>query len=249
MKIKPLLLLLILNPVLCISAPPVEELPWINGKDSETLSYVSPFLPSNPVIIEAGVCDGADTVKMKKLWPKSTIYGFEPLPDHYKLAKNRTKRKKGVHLFPIALFDRVGNITFYKSAKISGASSLLKDNLDHIDFPDSINHGGGNYQDTPLTVSCTTVDQWAENNNVKRVDYFWLDTEGAELPILENATTILPNVKVISIEVNFQEFRLGMTQFSDLYDFLESYGFTLKYIWGNPEWQGVAVFVNEANCL
>ncbi len=222
----------------------VDELPWIQEDDSNAALYAIPFLPVNPIILEAGVCDAEDTLRMKKLWPNATIYGFEPLPQHYTLSQKNTEHIQGFTLYPCALFDKIGTLTFYESKKIPGASSLLKDNFDHITIPNDINYDGVNYKDTPITVQCTTIDQWAHANNITKVDYVWLDTEGAELPILRHAPTILATVKVISIEANFKEFRKGMTLFQDLYEFLTQQGFVLKHIWGRPDWQGVAVFVN-----
>lgn len=229
----------------CWAQYDVNSLPWIKAQDGDELKFVSPLLPENPTILEAGVCDGSDTYQMKKKWPQATIYGFEALPDHFRRAREKTKHLSGITLYPCALFDRIGTLTFYASQKIPGASSLLRDNLDNIEIPKDIHYDGVNYLDLPITVSCTTVDAWAAQANVKKIDYIWLDTEGAELYILRNAQTILSTVKVISTEVNFKEFRKGMTLFPDLYEFLTQQGFELKYIWGRKDWQAVAIFVRS----
>lgn len=228
----------------CQAAIDINDLPWIDATDDDAIKYAAPFLPENPVILEAGVCDALDTLSMKARWPNAVIYGFEALPKHYELSYDKLKDIAGVMLQPCALFDRVGELTFYFSAKIPGASSLLQDNLDNIEIPQGIDHDGINYRDTAITVKCTTIDQWVQDSGVQKIDYLWLDTEGAELYILRNAKSILPAVKVISIEINFQEFRKGMTQFQDLYAFLTNEGFKLQYIWGNRVWQGVGIFVN-----
>jgi FkbM family methyltransferase len=244
---KKTLCLLYLLPSLLFSVQPViEDLPWISASDADTLKYTSPFLPNNPIILEAGVCDANDTISMVNLWPEATIYGFEPNPDLYPIAERKIRPFKNIFLYPLALFDRIGKITFYKSGSIPGASSVLFDNLDYINMPEDIEYNGVNYRDTSVTVDCTTIDHWSEVTRVNQIDYIWLDTEGAELYILQNAKRILPTVRVISIEVNFHEFRVGMTQFSDLYSFLTENGFKIKYIWGRSDWQGVAVFVNAS---
>ncbi len=228
-----------------MAAPPVESLPWINGNDDDAMYYALPFLPKNPTIIEAGVCGGEDTRKFKKEWPNSIIYGFEAHPEHFALAKKSLENLDGVFLYPKALFDRTGHITFYCSKLASGASSILSDNKNNVENIFNDPPELRSYLDEPITVACTTIDDWAKESNVTNVDYIWLDTEGAELYILENAKTILSTVKVISTEINFQEFRNGMTFFDELYDFLTENGFVLKCIWGNPRWQAVAMFVNE----
>lgn len=227
----------------CYAAYDVTTLPWIQAQDGDELKFVAPFLPDNPVILEAGVCDANDTCRMKERWPHATHYGFEALPKHFELSQKNASHLKNVHLYPYALFDKVGTLTFYSSKKVPGASSLLEDNLNNIEFPKDVTYDGINYQDEAITVQCTTIDEWAQQSHVKKIDFIWLDTEGAELYILRCSKTILSTVKVIVIEANFKEFRQGMTLFPDLYEFLTTQGFELKYIWGRSDWQGVAIFV------
>jgi FkbM family methyltransferase len=223
----------------------VEGLPWVHGNDSDAIYYAAPFLPNNPIILEAGVCGAEDSVKFKELWPKSIIYGFEAHPKHFENATKALKKLKGVFLYQEALFDYVGTITFHCSTANSGASSVLVDNIRNTEnvFNESLDTRS--YFDIPITVNCTTVDEWAKRENVSKIDYIWLDTEGAELYILQNALSILPSVRVISTEVNFQEFRKGMTRFEEIHKFLTDHGFVLQYIWGNPRWQAVAIFINN----
>lgn len=223
--------------------PPVESLPWINGKDEDAMYYATPFLPKNPVILEAGVCGGEDTCSFKKNWPHSIIYGFEANPDNFKSAIKNTEKLPGVKILPVALFDHVGSTIFYCSKANGGASSILKDNLRNVENIFNCPSSALNYRDVPVVVPCTTVDQWAQDNRVSKIDYIWLDAEGAEIYILQHAKSILPSVKVISIEANFQEFRKGMTLFPKLYEFLTENGFKLESIWGNSRWQGVAIFI------
>lgn len=223
----------------------INSLPWIKAHESDAINFAAPFLPENPAILEAGVCDAHDTLAMKRRWPNAVIYGFEPVPKNYKLSKKNITGTKDVNLYQLALSDKIGTAVFYESIKNSGASSLLKDNLDNIEIPNDIGHDGINYQDKSISVDCITIDAWSEKMGIKSIDYIWLDTEGSELPILKNSRRILSTVKVLSLEANFKEFRKGMTQFYDLYDFLISEGFVLKYIWGRTDWQATAIFINN----
>ena len=40
---------------------------------------IKQYLPINPVVIEAGAHIGTDTVEFSKIWPKGSIYAFEPI--------------------------------------------------------------------------------------------------------------------------------------------------------------------------
>lgn len=228
----------------------LKGLPFVDGQDEESALYASPYLPNNPVILEAGTCGGEDTCNFKRIWKGATIYGFEPIPASYERALQNTKALNGVTIFPYALSNSVGEATFFVSQSNVGCSSLLADNFSSVVWPFESDPSGedfsnNHYKDVPITVPVTTVNTWGKENNISHIDYIWLDTEGAELQILSSATDFLRDVRVISTEVNFQEFRAGMTQFSQLYEFLTQHNFSLKYIWANPRWQGVAMFVNN----
>jgi len=247
---KHILLLLFVCSFGMASAVTLHDLPWVKGNDADSIRYAIPYLPKCPVIIEAGVYDGEDTVQAKKIWPNSVIYGFEPNPTSYQKATNNTRNLPGIKLFPYALSNHIGKLTFYVSKMNAGCSSLLKDNFGSVNWvfdsdPSKAELTNNHYHDTAIEVATTTLNSWRKQHHIPNVDYIWLDTEGAELQILSCATTILPTVRVISTEVNFQEFRSNMTQFFDLYQFLTEQGFSLKYIWGNRDWQGVAMFINN----
>jgi len=71
----------------------------------------------------------------------------------------------------------------------------------------------------------------------------WLDMEGNELNALKAALSILPTVKAIFTEVNFQEFWHGAVQYDTLKSWLAHYNF--KEIWRDirPGWNGNVLFV------
>lgn len=220
----------------------LEDLPWVQKQDC--INRVGEFLPANPIILEAGMHHATDTIKMKAKWANAKIYGFEPHPESYKKACENIQYLRDVFIFPYALFDREGTEVFYMSKRNEGASSLFIDNTDTVKCPTYMTPPDGlNFRDVPTTVFCTTIDLWAQKNDINHIDYLWLDTEGSELVILQNAMSILPSVKVISIECNFKEYRKGISLFSDVFQFLTEQGFVLDSIWGNPEWQGDAIFV------
>lgn len=228
----------------------LDTLPFVDGKDEDSALYAAPYLPNNPVILEAGTCGGEDTCNFKRIWESAVIYGFEPMPYSYKRTLENTNSLRDVTIFPYALSNAVGEAVFFVSQVNAGCSSLLPDNFSSVVWPFERDPSGedfsnNHYKDVPISVSTTTINTWGKENRISHIDYIWLDTEGAELQILSSATDFLHNVRVISTEVNFQEFRSGMTQFSDLYVFLTKHNFSLKYIYANPKWQGVAMFINN----
>jgi FkbM family methyltransferase len=206
----------------------------------EYVDIIRPFLPDNPHILEAGAHGGQDTVILAKSWPLGTVYAFEPVQKFVEFTRTEIVNHKvnNVQLFPLALSVSSGEQSFYYSTVVGAASSLLEDSGEVC-----------NYQDAMMKVQCTNLDEWAQKNQVGHIDFMWLDIEGSELPVLKSAPNVLKTVRVIITEVNFLEFRKGSTQYRDLYDFLITNGFTLHQIWGNPRWQGTALFVRSESIL
>ncbi len=222
----------------------LSDLPWICANDIDALHFAGVYLPSNPVIVEAGVCHGTNVLRMREKWPQAKIYCFEPHQLFFQELQAKFKNLSTIKTYNLALFDHVGTTVFNMSENLPEASSILADNLKNVVFPQDLERTG-DYQDKATMVPCTTLNYWTETEGVLSVDYLALSTEGTELTILQNATDILANVKVISTCIHFQEFRKGMTLFKNLYDFLTNRGFTLVFIWGRSDWQGVAIFVQS----
>src|SRR5271155_2959968 len=86
-------------------------------KKNHILPYLTPYLPENPIIVEAGAFDGTDTRKMSAHWPNGTIHAFEPVPDIFALLEKNTQNLANVVRHPIALSDHIGSATLYVSEK------------------------------------------------------------------------------------------------------------------------------------
>lgn len=216
----------------------LNSLPWDNEcKDGDELNIVKQFLPNNPIILEAGACGGEDTVKFKKFWPECTVYAFEPVIEFYNRLKNNIEHLENVYIFNHGLFTKTGLYEFNlcQGQTPGGASSLFPSNK----LPEA------QYDEREIQIYCKNLDEWADENNVSCIDYMWLDMEGSEYYVLNSSPKILKTVKVISCELNFREFRKGMTQFNDIYNFLINNGFYLYKLWGSPTWQAVGIFIKS----
>jgi FkbM family methyltransferase len=180
------------------------------------------YLPTNPVIIDCGAHDGADSVALAKLFKGATIHAFEPVKDLYTRLKENTRYFKNIITYPIALADVDGEMDFYISAGASDASSSLLEPEDHLtDHPDTF------FKDK-TTVKTITLDNWAKVNNIEKVDMLWLDMQGYELKMLMDSSAVLDVVSVIHTEVSTKATYKGVAQYKDYRSFLESKGFQVQ---------------------
>jgi 2-O-methyltransferase len=185
-----------------------------------TKEYIKQYLPHNPIIVEAGAYDGADTEIMAKMWPAGKVYAFEPVPRLFERIVQKTKLLKNVQCFQLALGDKSGSLPFYVSEPWDASSSLAapKEHIQiypGVQFPRVIN------------VDVKTLDQWAAENNVTRVDFLYLDMQGYEPAMLMASKKVLKTVRVIYTEVNTKELYANIILYPQLTQWLASQGFTL----------------------
>jgi len=77
-----------------------------------------------------------------------------------------------------------------------------------------------------LPVPLTRMDSWAQGVGISRVDFLKLDTQGAELDILQGTGNLLDNCLGIEAEIMFSPLYDGQPMFADVDTYLRSRGFT-----------------------
>jgi len=226
--------------------------------DDQALAIASRFLPSNPVILEAGSYHGETALAMVGRWPAATIYSFEPVPELFAIVKQNTLGFTNIHPSALALGDKVGTAVFHLSAMEGkpdaslGSGSLLAPSHHLEGFP-------WVKFDNSITVSTTTIDAWAAANQVAKIDFIWLDIQGAEFPVLKAAPRMLRTVKVIMTEVEFVELYKGQSLYTEMRQWFEAQGFeevATDFAAGAPKladlknrkgtsWYGNSIFVRK----
>ena len=210
-------------PSFAVESHKVARLPY--NDTNSVLNFVRHYLPANPVIVEAGGCDGNDSKHMAKFWPKGHVYTFEAVPELFEKIKVRAQHNKNIHPYLKALSDKDGHATFYLSVdnsapdRISVSSSLL---------PPKEHLTGAPFVTFPYAIEVETVslDSWAKQEGVNHVDFLWLDMQGYELNMVM-ASELAKNARAIWTEVEFIEAYAGQYQFNDVLAWMEANGFYL----------------------
>jgi FkbM family methyltransferase len=196
----------------------------IERKDRTTGEIVSKFeiakyLPSNPVIVEAGAHIGIDTVEMARLWEAATIHAFEPVPKVYSKLQDNVKRLKNVHTYEIALSDKTGvQEIFISGGRSDGSSSLLRPK-EHLKT-----HPDVTFNEV-VKVQTLTLNDWMSLNRIKHIDFLWLDMQGMELSVMKASSEVIREVKVIYTEVSLIETYEAAASYSEIKRWLGRQGF------------------------
>ncbi len=180
---------------------------------------IARYLPEDPVVLEAGAHIGVDTREMSALWPRGAIHAFEPIPAIFERLVANTRRLPNVRCYPLALGDRNGRARMYVSGGGSdGASSLLAPKEHLTEHPDVTFEG-------TIEVQTVTIDDWARDHGIERVDLLWLDMQGYELAAMRAGERVLSSVRAIYTEVSLREVYEAAPLYAEVRTWLESRGF------------------------
>lgn len=160
-------------------------------------------------IFEIGACEGEDTIKLRRRFPRAEIYAFEPLPKNIvRMKKNYKKYSvEKINISNVALSKADGEAEFYVSSGHpedqpktkdwdfgNKSSSLLK--------PKEVSktHEWMRF-DKKIKVTTRRMDTFCKDNSIPRVDFIYMDVQGAELMVMEGGGTLLNNVAAVWMEV------------------------------------------------
>lgn len=192
------------------------------SKGTISLSEIAKYLPRNPIIVEAGAHIGIDTLQMNKEWPKGRIFAFEPVPNLFEKLIANTKRISNINCFNLALGKETSFATMHISSGVSDASSSLLSPQEHL-----LEHPDVKFE-TTIDVNVTTLDSWAAQHNIYKIDFLWLDLQGYEMYVLEASPRILSSVTAIYTEVSLKQVYEHVPLYPEYRSWLENQGFYVE---------------------
>lgn len=190
-----------------------------NG-EKEVLKAIQPV----DIVIDVGAHKGEWSLNVVLQQQNVTIYGFEPLP---MLWENLQKALEKYHfsLVPIALSDTSGEKQFVYYEKLPGMSTLHQRPLQETQL-EMIPYY--------LTVPTQRLDDFCEKNNIDRINFIKIDTEGNEAAVLLGCEKML-NAKAIDI-IQFEYggcYIDSKTTLKQIYDYLTQRGYSIYRIYGS----------------
>lgn len=166
------------------------------------------------VIFDIGACEAEDSIRYANLFPKSTVYAFEPRTDNCFKAKEliRQYKKSNIVLEHVALGNKNGVAEFFlsegdprelkndehwnygnKSSSLLPPSDEIKKHTEWLKFNNKIE------------VGTKRLDDYVKEKKIESIDFVHLDVQGAELMVLHGAGNFLKNIKSVWLEVESVE--------------------------------------------
>lgn len=150
----------------------------------------------NLTFFDIGANVGQTCKRIKKYFPESGVYCFEPVSDTFTELIQNSLEFKDVYCFNCAIGNDDNHLEIFHR-KDSEWNSLVPD---LIEF--AREEGGVSEQ-----VKVMTLDRFVEVNQINKIHLMKSDTEGFELQVLEGANNCLKHgiIDFIYIEVGFKE--------------------------------------------
>lgn len=191
-------------------------------------------------ILEGGAADSFSDTRWQAFDPaRKRLYGFEPNREECD-ALNAKSREMGLdyRFYPIGLWREPCRLPLYENKSGGGTSFYRQDTAltDRWKFESSTVTRLAKDTFYPTGTSewdLTTIDKWAAETGVSDIDFLKLNVQGAELDILQGATSILDNVIGMQVEVAFVVSYRDRPMFADVDKFLRSKGFTFFELIGH----------------
>jgi len=173
-------------------------------------------------------------------FPEARIFAFEPHADSYaRLASGISDRRFSAH--NVALGNSNAVVPLYEYGK-EGDGSLINSLVPNARFP---THFG--YKPVERSATCVTLDRFCEESGLGSIDVLKLDTEGADLFVLEGAGRMLAEERIRFIYTEFNDLkpRAGVTGGSlmPIADFIAPFGFRFVATYTDYITPGKDIFV------
>jgi len=163
-------------------------------------------------IIDIGAHHGDWTVSMNNIYPDIHYYLFEGI-DYAEL--NRFRGNDKIHVFNVLLNDKIDVVDWYQM-KNTG-DSIFREKSIHFQNCEPIRR---ETVDLDSHIVDNNILQDAQNILIK------IDCQGAEIPILRGASSILDKTDFIILEIPlFGQYNDGVPTFLEHITFMDSIGF------------------------
>ncbi|MGP1309266.1 MAG: FkbM family methyltransferase, partial [Phycisphaerales bacterium] len=176
-------------------------------------------------IVDAGAHEGVVAAQMLRVFPRATVYAFEPIRETFETLSRRAETTPGIKPVHAALGDAPGTAEMFVN-RHSMTTSLLP----------ASERGTAYYGDwlecvRKERVEVVRLDAWAAREGIDAVHAMKIDVQGFEAPMLRGAERLLrESVVAVYSEAQLIPEYEGASTYSDIDLQLREYGFGLHQI-------------------
>jgi FkbM family methyltransferase len=171
-----------------------------------------------PTVVDVGANVGDYSSMVLEARKNARLFAFEPHPETFKRLTARLSSAGNFVATNAACGGRPGKLLLYdhEGGSGTGHASLLPGVIEGI-------HGDKSNQQE---VDVITLDRFAADREISRIDLLKIDTEGTELEVLKGASNLLREGRIRAIQFEFNEMNIVSRVFlKDFYELIPSFRF------------------------
>ena len=162
--------------------------------------------------------------------PNASVYCFEPSPNLIPIIGKNTADLK-ITVCELAVSDYNGHLNLYINRDAEQTNSINKSMVEPFTNHEHIE---------TRKVRCITLDSFALENQISKIDVLKVDVQGAEGNVFKGARNLLPTVEMLFVESTWMDIKSIM----EMIPFALEYGFThLSVI--NPVYLGADILLSR----
>ncbi len=180
-------------------------------------------------IFDIGACDFHDSIELLNRYPQARVLAIEADPENY-FRHHKRAETVGIETFNYAMSDKNGYVTFYPSLmeterniewKYAGSivKPLVKPNTN-----EGVNHTV-TFDLEGIQIPSIRFDYFCDTHKIQKVDFVFMDVEGAEYKIIESLGKYRPRLifcETAHYDTKSFDNELNLEEFDSL---MESYGY------------------------
>lgn len=175
-------------------------------------------------ILDVGANDGSSSLKFHAGFPEALIHAFEPVSTTFETLASNVGTIQQIRCHQLAVGESSTTASIYVTQH-STTSSLIR--------PESSLR--------EEVVAVTTVDAFAADQRLPKIDLLKIDTEGYDLNVLRGSRGMFAReaIHFVLVEVGFHRHDSRHVLFDDVRDLLEGSGFSVYGFYDQQlEWSG-----------
>jgi FkbM family methyltransferase len=180
-------------------------------------------LPQDAVVFDVGANSGTMTLQFAKSVPLGKVYAFEPtfyafskLMKNLELNPELAERIVPVQSFVSSKTSKETNIRAYASWKVGGAAKDVKHSV----------HGGT--VKSAEGVGSVSLDDFCEENKIRKLDFIKIDTDGHEYDVLQGGRKVIAEFRpTVIFEIGLYVMKENNIDFSSYLNYFGPLGYSL----------------------
>ncbi len=199
---------------------PMESIVWLSGiYEVITTQFLEKIIREGDIFIDIGANCGALTLVVASVIGKGKIYAFEPNPSVYSRLQNNLASNPEIEAvvktLPLGIGAEKSQLFLSEDINYRGNSCIISEPSEQ-----------------KIAVEVVALDDWAEQENLERIDAIKIDVEGMEYEVLQGSKAILKKYHpIVYFETISDFFTHKNYKIQTIYEFLSS----LDYQIINPQ--------------